>query len=84
MARPPLQQRGIRNESFVRAGVTVRHHQVEDAQIIEAEGVARGHGRACHFANREHIERKMNTSTTENPGASLPYLPWAYGIATLG
>ena len=84
MARPPLQQRGIRNESFVRAGVTVRHHQVEDAQIIEAEGVARGHGRACHFRSREHIEQKMNTSTDEYPHASPPYLPWACRIATLG
>jgi hypothetical protein len=84
MARPPLQQHGIRNESFVRAGVTARHHQVEDAQILEPESVSRGHGRACHFPSREHIERKMNMSNDENPDASLPYLPWARGIATLG
>jgi len=84
MARPPLQEHGIRNESFVRAGVTARHHQVEDAQILEPESVWRGHGRACHFPSREHIERKMNMSNDENPDASLPYLPWARGIATLG
>jgi len=84
MARPPLQQHGIRNKSFVRAGVTARHHQVEDAQILEPESVSRGHGRACHFPSREHIERKMNMSNDENPDASLPYLPWARGIATLG
>lgn len=84
MARPPLQQHRIRNESFVCAGVTARHHQVEDAQILKPESVARGHGRACHFPSREHIERKMNTSTNDNPDTSLPYLPWAGGIATLG
>ena len=84
MARPPLQQHGIRNESFVRACMTARRHQVEDAQILEPESVSRGHGRACHFPSREHIERKMNMSNDENPDASLPYLPWARGIATLG
>ena len=84
MARPPLQQHRIRNESFVGAGLTARHHQVEDAQILEPESVSRGHGRACHFPSREHIERKMNMSNDENPDASLPYLPWARGIATLG
>jgi hypothetical protein len=31
----------------VRAGVTVRAHQVEHAQIFEPEIVARRHGRAC-------------------------------------
>ena len=64
--------------------VSARHHQVEDAQILEPESVSRGHGRACHFPSREHIERKMNMSNDENPDASLPYLPWARGIATLG
>ena len=84
MARPPFQQHRIWNESFVRAGETTRPHQVEDAQIFEPESVARRHGRACHFPSREHIERKMNMSNDENPDASLPYLPWARGIATLG
>ena len=84
MARPSLEQHGIRNKSLVRARVTARRHQVEDAQILKPESIARGHGRACHFPSCEHIERKMNTSTNENPDASLPYLPWAYGIATLG
>jgi hypothetical protein len=31
----------------VRAGVAARAHQVEDAQVLEAEGVARRHGRTC-------------------------------------
>jgi hypothetical protein len=84
MARPPLQQHRIRNESFVRAGVTARHYQVEDAQILEPKSLARGHGRACHFPSREHLERKMNTSGSENSDAFLPCLPWVVGIATLG
>ena len=63
--------------------VSARHHQVEDAQILEEESVARGHGRACHFRAGNHIEQKMNTSTNENPDASSPHLPWASGVAKL-
>jgi nucleotidyltransferase/DNA polymerase involved in DNA repair len=33
------------------AGVAARAHQVEDPQVLEAEGVARRHGRACSFLN---------------------------------
>jgi hypothetical protein len=84
MTGPPLQQHSIRNESLVCAGVTARRHQVKDAQILETEGVARGHGRGCHFPGRDHIEQNMNKSTNENLDASLPYLPWAGGSATLG
>jgi hypothetical protein len=46
---PPLQQRRVRNEGLVPAGMAARAHQVEDAQVLEAEGVARRHGRACSF-----------------------------------
>jgi hypothetical protein len=46
---PPLQQRRVRNDRLVRAGVAARAHQVEDAQVLEAEGVTRRHGRACSF-----------------------------------
>ena len=58
MARPTLQQHSIRNESFVRASVTARHHQVEDAQILKPESVARGHDRACHFPSRDTYRTK--------------------------
>jgi hypothetical protein len=47
--------------------VTARHDQVEDAQILEAEGVARLHGRACHFSelgryrtNNEHVNGRKS------------------------
>ena len=67
VAGPPLQQRRVRDDRLVRAGVTARAHQVEDAQVLEAEGVARRHGRACSFLPLYRIEQKMNTSTAENP-----------------
>jgi uncharacterized protein (DUF433 family) len=44
-----LQQRRVRNDGLVPAGVAARAHQVKDAQVFEAEGVARRHGRACSF-----------------------------------
>ena len=47
VARPPLQQRCVRNHGLVRAGMAARAHQVKRAQVFEAEGVARRHGRAC-------------------------------------
>lgn len=49
VAGPPLQQGRIWDDGLVRAGVTARTHQVERAQVLEAEGVARRHGRACSF-----------------------------------
>lgn len=49
IAWPPLLERRIRDDGLVRAGVTAGAHQVEGAQILEAEGVARRHRRACSF-----------------------------------
>jgi hypothetical protein len=66
VAGPPLQQRRIRNNGLVRAGVTARPHQVEDAQGLEAEGVARRHGRGLFIPPDYRTEQKMNTSTAED------------------
>jgi hypothetical protein len=44
VAGPPSQQHDIRNDIFVPAGMTAGAHQMEHAQIFEAEGVARRHG----------------------------------------
>ena len=41
---PPLQQRSIRNDLLVPAGMAARAHHVEHAQIFETEGVAWRHG----------------------------------------
>jgi hypothetical protein len=46
VARPPLQQRRVRNNRLVPAGVAARAHQMKDAQVFEAERVARRHGQA--------------------------------------
>jgi hypothetical protein len=48
------------------AGVAARAHQVEDAQIFEAEGAAARSGLFIPAVYR--IEQKMNTSTAENHG----------------
>ena len=50
----------------MRAGVTAGAHQVEGAQVLEAEVVARRHGRACSFLPSHRIEQTMNTSTADN------------------
>ena len=47
--------------------MTARAHQVEDAQVLEAESIARRHGRACHFLSSKGIERRGNMSITEYP-----------------
>jgi hypothetical protein len=47
--------------------MAARAHQVKNAQVLEAEGVARRHGRACSFLPFHRIEQTMNTSTAENP-----------------
>src|SRR5215471_7283709 len=74
MARPPLQQLRIRNESFMRAGVTARHHQVEDAQILEPESVARGHDRACHLPSWEPY-RTEDEHVNERKSGRVPAVP---------
>jgi DNA-binding transcriptional MerR regulator len=66
VARPPLQQRRVRNDRLVPAGVAARAHQVEDAQVLEAEGVTRRHGTGLLIPALYRIEQKMNTSTAEN------------------
>jgi impB/mucB/samB family len=43
--------------------VAARAHQVEDAQVLEAEGVARRHGTGLFIPADYRIEQKMNTST---------------------
>jgi len=50
------------------AGMAARAHQMENAQVLEAEDVARRHGPGfliLPFAYR--TEQNMNTSTAENP-----------------
>jgi hypothetical protein len=44
VARPPLQQRRVWNDRLVPAGMAAGAHKMEDAQVLEAEGVARWHG----------------------------------------
>jgi predicted nuclease of predicted toxin-antitoxin system len=65
VAGPPLQQRRVRNDILVPAGMAARAHQVEHAQIFETEGVAWRHGRACSFLPLYCMEQTMNTSTTK-------------------
>ena len=67
IAGPSLQQCGVRNDRLVPAGVAVRAHLVEHAQILEPESVARGHGQACSFLICYGIEQTMNTSTADRP-----------------
>jgi hypothetical protein len=43
VAGPVLQQLCVRNDRLVPAGTAARAHQVENAQILEVEGVARRH-----------------------------------------
>jgi impB/mucB/samB family protein len=63
VAGPPLQQRYLRDDGLVRAGVTARHHQMEGAEVFKPECVARRHCRACYFRARNVPEQKMNTSS---------------------
>jgi hypothetical protein len=42
LSRPPLQQRRVRDDGLVPAGVAVRAHQVEHTQILKPESVAGG------------------------------------------
>src|SRR5689334_12483897 len=49
VAGAPLQQRGVRNDGLVPAGMAARAHQVEGTKVLKPESVARRHGRACHF-----------------------------------
>ena len=61
VTRASLQQCRVRDDGVVRAGVTPRAHQVEGAQVVEPEIVARRHGRTCLIClftvrtNNEHV-----------------------------
>src|SRR5262249_49671736 len=46
VAWPALQQRHVWDDGLVPAGMAAGAHKVEDAQVLEAEGVARRHGSA--------------------------------------
>jgi impB/mucB/samB family len=61
-----VQQHRVRNGGLVPAGVTVCTHQVEHAQIFEAEGVTRRHGTGLFIPTGYRLEQKMNTSTADN------------------
>ena len=62
VAGPPLQQRRVRNDILVPAGMAACAHQVEHAQIFETEGVAWRHGMGLfnpaalsYGTNDEHV-----------------------------
>ena len=75
-AGPSLQQRRVRDNGLVSAGVAARAHQVEHAQVFEPEGIARRHRRVCSFLAIIGIAQKMNTSTAENRyNGCSPQLP---------
>jgi hypothetical protein len=44
IAGPAMQQRRVRNDRLVPAGMAAGAYVMEDAQVLEAEGVARRHG----------------------------------------
>jgi len=67
VAGAALLQLRIRNDGLVPAGMAARAYLVEDAQILEAEGVARRHGLGLFNPSAYSKEQKMNTSTAENP-----------------
>ena len=52
VARPPLQQHHIRNDCLVRARVAAGAHQVEGAQVLKPESVAR---RSCRLVIRHAL-----------------------------
>jgi DNA polymerase IV len=65
VARSPLLEHRIRDDGLSPARVTARADQVEGAQILEAEGIARRHGADLSIAAAYRIEQIMNTSTAD-------------------
>jgi hypothetical protein len=64
---PPLQQPRDRDDRFVPAGVAARAHQVEDAQVLEAEGVARRHGTGLFIPAAYRIAIIYLTDANDSP-----------------
>jgi len=65
VAGPPLQQRRVRNDLLMPAGMAARAHQVEHAQIFETEGVAWRHGIGLFNPAGYRMEQIMNASTAK-------------------
>ena len=62
VAGPPLQQRHVRNDILMPAGMAARAHQVEHAQIFETKGVAWRHGIRLFKPATYRMEQTMNVN----------------------
>ena len=67
VAGAALLHRRVRKNGLVPASAAAREHQMEDAQVFEAESITRRrHGQPCSVLLSRVIEHKMNSSTANH------------------